>query len=433
MHAAPSSALASVSSENSTLPATVDVAVVGGGVIGMAVALEMARRGASVAVLERGRVGFGCSYGNAGWLTPSLSVPLPAPAMFWKSLRWMFDPESPLYIQPRLDPALARWLLGFLWATRRSAFERGAEAMLNLCDWSVDLWEELSREADDFGFAREGLACVYETEKGFAAGRAYAELVARKSQIRHELWTADEVREREPAVVGAQVGAIFYPRDAHCEPYRAMLAIAAAAAKAGAAIFEDTEVFGVEESGGTVRRLRTTRGFLAAKEVVLAAGASSESLGKLVGRRVPILGAKGYSLLVPRLEHHPKRSLYLTERKVAINPQRDALRIAGTLELVDGDLSINPRRVAAIVRGAQGMLALPKQLEVRELWRGLRPCTPDGMPLLGRARGLGNVWLATGHQMTGLKTATGSGKLLAALIAGDKPPVDPQPFRADRY
>lgn len=427
----PSSSVALLSGQPS-LPATADVAVIGGGVIGAAVALEMARRGATVVVLERGRVGYGCSYGNAGWLTPSLSVPLPAPGMFWKSLRWMLDPESPLYIQPRLDPALARWLAGFLWATRRSAYLRGAESMLELCRWSVDLWEELAKEGDDFGFARRGLVCVYETEKGLAAGQKHAELVG-KCSIPHELWTSDDVREREPAVVGKQVGALFYPDDAHCEPYRAMLALAAAARRAGATILEDTDVFGLEAGDGKVNRLRTTRGTIAAKEVVMAAGAWSESLGKLLDLRVPILGAKGYSLLLPRLDPHPTRSIYLTERKVAINPHQNALRIAGTLELVDGDLSVNPRRVAAIVRGARGMLPLPAELEVRELWRGLRPCTPDGMPLIGKARGFANVWLATGHQMTGLKTATGTGCLLAAQMSGEKPRLDMAPFRADRY
>ena len=130
---------------------------------------------------------------------------------------------------------------------------------------------------------------------------------------------------------------------------------------------------------------------------------------------------------------HPKRSVYLIERKIAVNPHRDALRIAGTLELVRNDFSINARRVNVIVRGAKGMLNIGDTPEVREVWRGLRPCTPDGMPAIGRARGRGDVWLATGHQMAGLKTATGTGLLLAQLMAGETPRFDPEPFRADRY
>ena len=416
----------------SALPESVDVAIVGGGVVGLAAAFELARRGVAVAVLERGRLGFGCSYGNAGWLTPSVATPLPAPGMFWKSLRWMLDPESPLYIQPRLDPGLARWLVGFLLATRRSCYEPGVEALVGLCRASVDMWEGLARDGHDFGFARRGLVCVYENAKGLAAGRESAELVGRHG-VRHEIWSPEQVKEREPAVVGAQVGAVYFPDDAHCEPYKAVQAMAAVARAAGAALYEGAEVYGAEIRDGGVQALRTTRGEIRAREVVLAAGAWCEDLGRLLGRRVPILGAKGYSLVLPRLNPHPTRSIYLAERKVAINPHENALRIAGTLELVDGDLSINQRRVNAIVRGARGMMNLPEKLEVNELWRGLRPCTPDGMPLIGRARGTKNLWLATGHQMTGLKTAPGSGKLLAELMTGEKPAFDPQPFRADRY
>jgi len=123
----------------------------------------------------------------------------------------------------------------------------------------------------------------------------------------------------------------------------------------------------------------------------------------------------------------------LAERKLAINPHADSLRISGTLELVDDDLSITRRRVDAIERAARGMVTLPDPLPPHELWRGLRPCTPDGLPMIGRARGLANVWLATGHQMTGLKTSLGTGRLLAELMHGEPPTFDPAPFRADRY
>jgi D-amino-acid dehydrogenase len=132
---------------------TQDIAIIGGGVIGVASAVELARRGAHVTVLERDRVGHGCSYGNAGWLTPSQAVPLANPAMLFKSLKWMLDPESPLYIQPRLDPAFLRWLLEFLRASRPAKFRRGAAALVELCRVSVDLWEAFANQsATRFGF-----------------------------------------------------------------------------------------------------------------------------------------------------------------------------------------------------------------------------------------------------------------------------------------
>ena len=410
-----------------------DVVVIGGGVIGVACARELAKRGADVTVLERDRIGHGCSYGNAGWLTPSQAVPLANPSMLLKSFRWMLDPESPLYIQPRLDPAFLRWLIEFVLNSRKAKFERGAAALVELCRVSVDMWEEVAKAAKEpFGFERHGLLSVYEKAASFDSAHGGIELIS-KSGVRAERWTAEEVREREPAIIGKTVGGYFFPDDAHCEPYPAVVALAAEARAAGAKFVEGTEVFGISNNGSGPRVLRTTHGDITAERIVVATGPWSEQLGSMLGMRLPVIGAKGYSLVLPKATPHPKRSIYLIERKVAVNPHADALRIAGTLELVRNDFSINQRRVDVIVRGAKAMLNIGEAPVAREVWRGLRPCTPDGMPVIGQARGRGDVWLATGHQMAGLKTATGTGLLLAQLMTKETPRFDPAPFRADRY
>ncbi|HEY0873940.1 MAG TPA: FAD-dependent oxidoreductase [Vicinamibacterales bacterium] len=409
-----------------------DIAIIGGGVIGVASAVELARRGAQVTVLERDQVGYGCSYGNAGWLTPSQAVPLANPSMLLKSFKWMLDPESPLYIQPRPDPAFVRWLLEFLLASRKEKFERGAAALVELCRVSVDLWEEVAkRSPEPFGFERHGLLAVYENPESLEAARKGVDLVA-ESGVRAERWTADEVREKEPAIIGPQVGGYFYPDDAHCEPYRAVKALEAEARALGVRFLEDTEVYRIS-SGTGPRRLTTTRGDITAEQIVIATGPWSEALGKMLGLRLPVIGAKGYSVVLPPAQPQPKRSIYLIERKIAVNPHHDSLRIAGTLELVRNDFSINARRVDVIVRGARGMLNIGEEPRPQEIWRGLRPCTPDGMPVIGRAKGRGDVWLATGHQMAGLKTAPGTGVLLAQLMTGETPRFDPEPFRGDRF
>jgi D-amino-acid dehydrogenase len=408
-----------------------DVAIIGGGVIGVATAVELARRGAQVTVLERDRVGHGCSYGNAGWLTPSQAAPLANPAMLLKSFKWMLDPESPLYIQPTLDPAFLRWLLEFLLASRKGKFERGTAAIVELCRVSTDLWEEIAkRTSGSFGFERHGLLAVYENRASLDAAKSWVDLIGR-SGIRAERWTADDIRAREPAIVGPQVGGYFYPDDAHCEPYKAVKALEADARALGVTFVEGAEVFRISKGDGF--RLATTRGEMRAGQLVIATGPWSESLGAMLGLRLPVIGAKGYSLVLPPADPHPKRSIYLIERKIAVNPHRDTLRIAGTLELVRHDFSINARRVDVIVRGAKGMLNIGDTPSAREIWRGLRPCAPDGMPIIGRARGRSDVWLATGHQMAGLKTAPGTGLLLAQLMSGETPRFDPEPFRADRF
>ena len=408
-----------------------DVAIIGGGVIGAACALELARRGADVVVLERDRIGHGCSFGNAGWLTPSQAVPLANPNMLFKSFKWMLDPESPLYIQPRLDPSYLRWLAGFLLSSRRTKFERGAAALVELCRASVDLWEALARRSPHaFGFERNGLLAVYENPASLEGSRGQIDLVM-KSGVKAERWSREEVREREPSIIGQSAGGYFFPDDAHCEPYKAVQALVAEATAAGARFEEHADVQRIAEVPAG-RKLTTSKGEVTAKQVVLAAGSWSEPLGDILGIRVPILGAKGYSVVLPKATPHPSRSIYLIERKVAVNPHADALRVAGTLELVKNDFSINQRRVDVILRGTRAMMAVGNAPPT-EVWRGLRPCTPDGMPLIGRARGRGDVWLATGHQMAGLKTAPGTGILLAQLMSGQTPQFDPAPFAADRY
>jgi len=346
--------------------------------------------------------------------------------------KWTAAPDSPLYIQPSLNPALVRWLIGFLLASRKAKFERGAAALVELCRVSVDLWEDVARRSPEaFGFERHGLLAVYEDAASLNAARPGVDLVCR-SGVRAERWTSDEIREKEPAIIGRQVGGYLYPDDAHCEPYRAVQALEADARALGVRVLEDAEVYRISNGTGP-RRLTTTRGDIDADRIVVATGSWSEALGRMLGFRLPVIGAKGYSVVLPPAHPHPTRSIYLTERKIAVNPHRDALRIAGTLELVRNDFSINARRVDVIVRGAKGMLDIGDAPVPREIWRGLRPCTPDGMPVIGRARGRGDVWLATGHQMAGLKTAPGTGLLLAQLVTGETPRFDPEPFRADRY
>lgn len=410
-----------------------DVVVVGGGVVGIACALELARRGAEVTVLERDRVGAACSSGNAGLLTPSVSLPLPAPGLFPKALLWLFDSSSPLYIEPRWSLDLARWLAGFLAATSRRRFERGTEALVGLSRASVEFWADLARRGpDSFGFRDTGLLQVFETPASFAAGRSKADLVSRFGVVA-ETWTADEVRQREPALAGPVAGAYFYVNEGHCEPALAVAALTAEARRHGVRFVEGAEVWKIRRSVSRVAELDTTRGTFRADEVVIAAGAWSGRLAAELGVRLPMLGAKGYTLLVPPVERMPRRAYQLADRKIAVTPHDERLRLSGTLELVDLDFSITESRVAAIAAGARAALGLAEPLAPTEVWRGLRPTLPDGLPAIGRSPAAENLWLATGHQMTGLKTAPATGRLLAELMSGAAPSFDPAPFRPDRF
>ena len=410
-----------------------DVVIVGAGVIGTACAFELATRGANVVVIDRGAVGHGCSYGNAGWLTPSLANPLPAPGVLRQAARWAFDPDSPLYIRPSLRPSYLAWLARFALAARHEPFLRGTEALVELSKYSLSTYARWSRELPDpFGFEQRGLLMVTQTLKGLASAQKEIELLTRLG-VAAEPMDGEAVRQLEPAITANVPGGVFFPQEAHAEPLAVVRALANAAESAGARFRTNTEVFGFDTQGATLSAARTTRGTFSANQFILAAGSWSRSLAQQLGLRVPVLGGKGYAIVVKPLLRTPKIPLKLLERRIAITPRADGLRLSGTLELVDGDERISPRRVAAILRGSRELLDIPDPPEIVEIWRGLRPCTPDGMPIIGKPASYNNLLLVTGHQMLGLHCAPGTARLAADLLLGTKPFVDPTPFEATRF
>jgi len=412
--------------------ASTRVTVVGAGIIGAATALELARRGVDVTVLDRGGVGAGCSRGNAGWLTPCFSTPLPAPGVLTGSLKWLLDPESPLRIAPSLRPDWFRWMARFLASARPGPYQAGTEALLALSRYSFDAYRSLDREAPgSFGFAQRGLLVVARDPDVLAHAAAEGERMGRLG-VRAERLDPAGVRSLEPALRLPVAGGVFYPDEAHCEPLLAVQAVARAAETAGAR-FQTAEVLGFETEGGRVAALHTTAGRMEADHVVLATGAWSKSLGRALGLRLPVLGGKGYTVLLEDVAPRPAVPIKLYEPRVALTPRANGLRIAGTLELVDGDERVSRRRVEAVLRAGLTALGIDGTPRIVEVWRGLRPCTPDGLPIIGKAPAFANLVIATGHQMCGLHTAPGTARLAADLLMGAAPFFDPRPFRSDRF
>lgn len=410
-----------------------DVLIVGGGVIGAACAYELSARGARVTLIDKGEVGHGCSYGNAGWLTPCFALPLPMPGMLAKSVRWLLDPASPLYIKPAPTLLLIRWLARFLFSMNHKHLSRSVAALTELSSYSLRAYMELDRQTGGaLSLERKGLLMAAQSEDGMRAALKELELVAPHG-VPGRAFTADEAKAFEPSLTGRLEGAVYFPEEAHAEPLAVVQTLMAEALKKGAIVLPGTEVFDFKINGNRIEAARTTRGDLHAEQFVLATGSWSAGLGKQLGLRVPVLGGKGYAMTVKPFAPTPKVPMMLIEKKVAITPRKNSVRIAGTLELVDQDHSITGRRVENIIHGAREFLSLPDQPELIELWRGLRPCTPDGVPIIGRAMRYPNLVLATGHQMLGLQSAPGTARLVSDILAAAKPLFDPHPFRPERF
>lgn len=413
------------------MPSSPDVVVVGGGAVGVAVAFEAARLGAAVTLLERGaELAAGCSAGNAGLLCPSHAVPLANPAALRDGVRWLGKPDSPFYLRPR--PAVLPWIARFVAAATPDHAARSARVIRELATASLAIHQELADSGLDTRLERRGVLNVYWAASAFAAARREAEEVARDG-VRVEVLDGDRAREFEPSLAASPAGAVFYPDDAHCDPLRFVHAVGAAAAAAGVSIRTGVEVLGLRRRGGRLESLATTAGELPAGEVVLAAGAWTTLLARQVGVFCPVEGGKGYHVDLEVAAGDPAVPVWFHESRVIVTPLDGRIRLAGTLELTGLDLSVSRRRVDAVVRaGTSGVPSLAGRRTL-EVWRGLRPCSPDGLPLVGRTPALENLTLATGHGMMGLTLATITGRLVGEVLAGAEPSHDLAPLRPERF
>ena len=413
----------------------VDIAIVGGGIIGVCAAYYLAGDGRSVAVLEREKICAlgGATHSNAGLITPSDVYPLASPGALGQGMRWLLDSSSPFYIAPQARPRLARWLWMFGRASARERAEKAMPVQRALLRASADLWAEIAAQPGvEFGFEQRGWLWLYHDRAAWEAGVAEAAEAARYGAA-SEAWDAGRVRDALPGAAPGVVGGVYYPEDAHCDPRLAVEEVARLAAARGAELRELTEVVDVTTTGRRVARLVTTRGEIEAGTVVLAAGSWSPLLGRRLRLELPIEAAKGYGLTVPRPADLPELPLYEVASHVAITPMGDRLRLAGTLELGGLDMRVRQNRVTAIRRGAGEALAGAAQLEPLELWRGLRPCTPDGLPIVDRSPRHDNLIVAAGHCMLGLGMGPITGKLVAQMVDGDEPAVDLAPLRVGRF
>ena len=409
----------------------VDVVIVGGGAIGVSSALELAKRGASVAILEQGeKLASGCSAGNAGIVGVSHVLPLANPTAVRDGVRWMARPDSPFFVRPR--PAVLPWLARFTAAAAPGRVRRSTAVLRKLASHSAALHAELDAAGLDAAYSRRGMLNVFSGERAFAAARGQAEHDARDG-VRFESLTGDDLATAVPQLGRGFAGAIMYPDEAHCDPLRFVEAVGARAAQEGVDVRTGVEVLRLRRRGARIESLSTTAGELPVGHVVVAAGVWSARLTADLGLRLPIEGGKGYHVDVPARATDPELPIWLHERRVVITPLNGRVRFAGTLELTGTDLGVDGRRVDAITDAARRALPSVGSRPALHIWRGLRPCTPDGLPIIGPSPAVDNAVLATGHGMWGLQLAPLTGRLVANVVTGTPPAHDLAPLRPDRF
>ena len=418
-----------------------DVLVVGGGVIGACVAQALAARGAAVTLLERESEvcpAASAVHANCGLLVPSEVEPLAHPGALGQGLRWLLDGTSPFYVKPRASLELARWLWLFRGACAPAMAQAHAPLLHELGEASAALHDELAagdgrHDGERWRYRRNGWLFVYETAAGFAAASREA-AATRALGVTVDVLSGDEVRERAPQVrAGSVTGGVLTPDDGHMDPAAFTRAMVVRAEEAGTTVVTDAEAYGFDTAGRSVRVVRTTRGVFAADQVVVATGAWTPQLVRELGLRLPIEPAKGYSIDVTRPDGTSELPLCVGEAHVVLTPLGDTLRLGSTLELAGWDMRLRPKRLAGLRRAAARVVGLPEGGPVRQVWRGPRPLTPDGLPVIGRSPRHANVVLATGHCMLGLSLGPVTGRLVAEISAGEAPSIDIAALAPDRF
>ncbi|HRI15267.1 MAG TPA: FAD-dependent oxidoreductase [Verrucomicrobiota bacterium] len=415
-----------------------EVLVIGAGVIGLCTAYYCARRGLSVTVLDRQPAQHdGCSFGNAGMIVPSHFVPLAAPGMVALGLKWMANPESPFYIRPRLNWELLDWGVKFWRAATAVKVQRAAPRLRDLHLASRAAYEELAAlPGHDFGLVKRGLLMLCKTPHTFEEETRYA-AQANALGIPAQVLDPHQVAALDPDITMNIAGAVYFPRDCHLSPDRFMAGLQSRLEQLGVKFLWNADVtdFRIGAAQRIDALVLNDQREVHADEFVLAGGSWSAVLARKLSLNIPLQAGKGYSLTLPQPRQLPQLCSILTEARVAVTPMNGSLRFGGTMEIAGLNEEVNPVRVRGIIKSIPWYFPKfsPEDFQGIQPWRGLRPCSPDGLPYLGRTAKFSNLCLATGHAMMGLSLGPITGKVVADLLVRDAPGFDLQLLSPDRY
>lgn len=406
------------------------VVVIGSGIIGLSVADALLDRGLAVTIVERKTNEEGCSFGNGGLIVPSHFVPLAAPGMLSMGLKMMADRKSPFGVA-RLDLPTLAWSARFAMAGTKAHVERCAPLLRDLNLASREMFSRLTAEMN-VPFERNGLLMLSRTQKA-QDGEAHLAEDANRLGLKTTILNRDEVAKLDPNITMDVAGAVYFEDDAHLTPPVFMRAFRSRIEARGAT-FVQAEVTGFRKEGGRIAAVKTATHEIAADEVVVAAGSWTGELASSIGLRLPLMAGRGYGITAPNPPETPRIPTILTEARIAVTPMADGLRFVGTLELAAPVLQPTSPRVEAMRENVA--LYYPK-LRPEHLsgptWCGLRPCSPDGMPYVGRTAKADNLILATGHAMMGLSLGPITGRLVAEIVAGEPASHPLELLSPDRY
>ncbi len=410
-----------------------EIVVIGAGIVGMCCACWLQQGGFKVTVVDRLAPGRATSYGNAGGVATGEIVPLAVPGLLREVPGWLLDPLGPLAVRWRYLPQALPWLLRFLAAGSKARVHALAEALAALSHAARAPFERLLAAAalSDL-LAREDCLYLYDDERQLAAERLHWDL-RRAHAIPFERVAGGALAELEPDLARDFACGIRMPGWYHItNPYRLVTGLADHFSRVGGRLL-CAEVARIEVRDRRALALRLADGSaLALDQLVIAAGAWSHILARQLGDTVPLESHRGYHVTLPHPGIRPRRLVLYAPEHFVVTPMEMGLRVAGTVEIAGLEAPPDYARARVLVRKARRVYPALDDSGGSE-WMGHRPATPDSLPVIGRAKRVGNVSYAFGHGHLGLTFGPVTGQLIAELAAGLPASVDLEPYRVDRF
>jgi D-amino-acid dehydrogenase len=410
------------------------IIIIGAGIIGLTTAYYLRKEGHEVTIIEKNDGSDNCSFGNAGYISPSHFIPLASPGIVAQGLKWMLSSTSPFYIQPRLSTSLIKWGLKFYGNANEKTVARNAPHLNNILQLSRQLTVDLNNELNNgFQLQTKGCFMLYKTE---ATGHHEAELAheANKYGMDAQIMSRQEIQHMEPEVGVDALGGVYFPIDCHLHPVHMMQSLIKALLASGVKIWYDHEVVDFEMDNRKVKSVITDKLQSPCDHVIVAVGSWLELLSDKLGIRLLLQPGKGYSVTYDDRTTNLMHPSILVDARVAMTPLGTSLRVGGTMELTGINSNINMKRVIPIIDAANSYypdikLSHPQPDKV---WTGLRPCSPDGLPYIGNSPHQDNVTIAGGHAMLGISLAAATGHLVKQIVQKEKTEIPVEAFRIGR-
>ena len=410
-----------------------DVLVIGGGIIGLASAYYLAKVGQKVRLLEQDTVGAGASHGNCGLIVTSHLVPLCAPGTIRHEIQRWLQGRSPLYIRLAPDKQRFLWLLNFARKCNRNHLTHAIKAREQILTHSRTLYAKLLHEEQiECDWAEKGVLMIFKSR---SAMQSYGKINALLKPFGHdaEPLVGDELYRMEPALRKNMHGAWYHKTDGHLRPDKLMPAWQRVLTAQGVAVEENCRLESLVVGAGSIQGAQTVGDTYTADAYVLATGAWTPQLARQLKLNLPVQPGKGYSLTMPRPAICPQLPCYFYERSVVATPWESGFRLGGTMEFSGLNSDIRVRRIQNLTAAAAEYLKTPLGNPVMEEWVGMRPMVYDDLPIIDRAPDHHNLVVATGHGMSGISMATSTGKLVAEMVTGRRPHIDPAAFSIRRF